>query len=214
LHSYATALSASVYSSDCCAENGVLQVLSERLQVPVECYLTCPGPVPLFSGTLTMLTVHPSEACQCLRDHGLAVLKVLSTSTSCTGLPRSAQAPDICKLHELICRGCAWVAHRQQCMNRSVHIRNQRVHRACDKVPAKKQDASKLPCSALQGTEQGKLGGIKLGGILSRPRCLHVSFIVLHVCQLLRCCRVRCKGRRCACGSSMWSSKWTGRRDC
>ena len=54
-----------------------VQVLTESLRVPVECYLTCPGPVPLFSGSLGLLTTEPSAAAQCLQEHGMAVLQVL-----------------------------------------------------------------------------------------------------------------------------------------
>lgn len=54
-----------------------MQVLGEQLNVPVECYLTCPGPVPLFSDSLETLTVRPAAAVQCLQDHGLAIMQVL-----------------------------------------------------------------------------------------------------------------------------------------
>lgn len=54
-----------------------VQVLQELLKVPVECYLTCPGPVPLFSGNLATLARPASVAAQCLSECGITVLQVM-----------------------------------------------------------------------------------------------------------------------------------------
>lgn len=55
----------------------LLQVLSEEFKSPVECYVTCPGPLPLFQGSLTTLTASGTEhATQLLRQHGVVVLPV------------------------------------------------------------------------------------------------------------------------------------------
>lgn len=57
-----------------------LQVLAEEFKSAVECYATCPGPVPLFNGGLADLTATgPDHAAALLREHGVAVQPVCPT---------------------------------------------------------------------------------------------------------------------------------------
>lgn len=53
------------------------QVLVEVFKSPVECYVICPGPIPLFQGRLPDLTAESADDAQhLLRQFGVAVLPV------------------------------------------------------------------------------------------------------------------------------------------
>eukprot|EP00892_Ulva_mutabilis_P011969 jgi/Ulvmu1/9144/UM005_0242.1 len=58
-------------------EKSMVQVLTEVFMSPVECYVTCPGPVPLFHGSLAdVAAAGPDEACDLLKQFGVTVLPV------------------------------------------------------------------------------------------------------------------------------------------